>query len=59
MINFFVMLHVQNIIMKNTAALPGDMAAWEAEAEHPGSEETAPVSRVHYSKQICSVLTWV
>lgn len=45
--------------MKNTAALPGDMAAWEAEAEHPASEETAPVSHVHYSKQICSVLTWV
>lgn len=36
--------------MKNTAALPGDMADWEAEAEHPGSEEIAAVSHVHYSK---------
>lgn len=36
--------------MKNTAALPRDMAAWEAEVEHPASEEIAPVSRVHYSK---------
>lgn len=30
--------------MKNTAALSGDLAAWEAEAEQPGSEEIAPVS---------------
>lgn len=50
MINFFVKLHVQNIIMKNTATLPGDMAAWEAEAENPGSEEIATVSHVHYTK---------
>lgn len=36
--------------MKNTAVLPGDMAAWEAEAENPGSEKIALVSHVYYSK---------
>lgn len=36
--------------MKKTAVLPGDMDAWEAEAENPGSEEIAPESHVHYSK---------
>lgn len=44
---FYVKLHVQDIIKKNTAALSGELAAWEAEAEQPGSEEIAPVSCIH------------
>jgi len=44
---FHVKQHVQSIIMRNTAVLSGDLAAWDAEAEQPGREEIAPVSSVH------------
>lgn len=59
MIHFCVKLHVQNIIMKNIAALSGDLPAWEAEAEQPGSEEIAPVSCFLSQRQRCLVFTWV
>lgn len=32
---------------ENTAALSGDQAAWETEAEQSGNEEIAPASCIH------------